>query len=107
MHLLVLSLEGPKSILIHLVDIYEHLLSIYNKSSDVNTEPAPLRLICDKLQFVSVDDIKHESRLLHKMIVEKGRRYERSTRGLSTVLKRIEDFLLKESENIAKFPTGD
>ncbi|XP_045792939.1 U-box domain-containing protein 13-like isoform X2 [Trifolium pratense] len=87
------------------VELYEHLLSIYNQSCDVNTEPAALRLICEKLQFVSLEDIKQESIAIHKMIVdghgffEKSEVFEENTQGLSIVLKKIEDFLLKESEN--------
>ncbi|CAJ2670317.1 unnamed protein product [Trifolium pratense] len=87
------------------LELYEHLLPIYNQSCDVNTETAALRLICEKLQFVSVEDIKQESIALHKMIVdgrgvfEKSGDFENNRQGLSIVLKKIEDFLLKESEN--------
>ncbi|WJX81802.1 non-specific serine/threonine protein kinase [Trifolium repens] len=87
------------------LELYEHLLPIYNQSCDVNTEPAALRLICEKLQFVNVEDIKQESIAIHKMIVdgrgvlEKSEGFEKNAQGLSIVLKKIEDFLSKESEN--------
>lgn len=89
------------------LELYEHLLSIYNQNSDVNTEHSALHLICEKLQFVSVEDIKQESLALHKMIVDGGGCFDKSTQGLSTVLKKIEDFLLKESENIAVLSSVD
>jgi len=81
------------------LELYEHLLSIYNQSCDVNTELAALRLICEKLKYVSVEDIKQESLALHKMIVDEGGCYGKSAQRLSMVLKKIEEFLLKESEN--------
>lgn len=81
------------------LELYEHLLSIYNQSCDVNAELAALRLICEKLKYVSVEDIKQESLALHKMIVDEGGCYEKSAQRLSMVLKKIEEFLLKESEN--------
>jgi len=65
----------------------------------VNTELAALRLICEKLKYVSVEDIKQESLALHKMIVDEGGCYGKSAQRLSMVLKKIEEFLLKESEN--------
>lgn len=80
-------------------ELYEHLLSIYNQSCDVTTESDALCLICEKLQFVSAEDIKQESLALHKVIVDRGGYYEKSLQGLAAVLRKIEDFLLKDSEN--------
>ncbi|CAL5192055.1 unnamed protein product [Lathyrus oleraceus] len=80
-------------------ELYEHLLSIYNQSCDVTTESDALRLICEKLQFVTAEDIKQESLALHKVIVDRGGYYEKSLQGLAAVLRKIEDFLLKDSEN--------
>lgn len=88
-------------------ELYDHLLSICNQSCDVNSEPAELRLICEKLQFVSVEDIKQESLALHKMVVDGGSCLEKSIQEMSIVLNKIEDFVSKESANVVLVSSGD
>lgn len=78
------------------LELYDHLLCIYNNQScDGNAE---LRLICEKLHFVNVEDIKQESLALHRMTVEDrvGCCFEKNMQGMSIVLKKIEDFVLKK-----------
>ncbi|KAK7373712.1 hypothetical protein VNO80_07128 [Phaseolus coccineus] len=81
--------------------LYEQLLSVYNQSYDVNAETAELSLICEKLQFMNVDDVKQESLALEKMAVERGDHSQKSIQDMSlVVLKKIQDFLMVESGNI-------
>jgi len=88
--------------------LYEQLLSVYNQSYDVNTETAELRLICEKLQFINVDDVKQESLALEKMAVERGDHSQKSIQDMSvSVLKKIQDFLVVESRNIIVSPSED
>ncbi|KAL2336671.1 hypothetical protein Fmac_011117 [Flemingia macrophylla] len=82
------------------LQLYDKLLSVYNQSYDVNTETAELRLICEKLQFLNVDDIKQESLTLQKMVVDRGDHSQKSIQDMSfVVLKKIQDFLVMESGN--------
>lgn len=88
--------------------LYEHLLSVYNQSYDVNTETAELRVICEKLQFLNVDDIKQESLALQKMVVDKGGYSQKNIQDMSlVVLKKIQDFLVMESGNNIVSPSED
>lgn len=82
------------------LQLYEHLLSVYNQSYDVNAETAELQLICENLQFLNVDDIKQESLALQKMVVDRGGHSQKSIRDMSLiVLKKIQDFLVMECGN--------
>ncbi|KAG4921819.1 hypothetical protein JHK85_051476 [Glycine max] len=88
--------------------LYEHLLFVYNQSYDVNTETAELRVICEKLQFLNVDDIKQESLALQKMVVDKGGYSQKNIHDMSlVVLKKIQDFLVMESGNNIVSPSED
>ena len=82
------------------LQLYDHLLSIYNQTYDVNTETDKLHIICENLHLMNVGDIKQESLALHKMVVDMGGHFEKSTQQMSTVLKKIEDFMLMESANV-------
>ncbi|XP_027352236.1 U-box domain-containing protein 13-like [Abrus precatorius] len=81
------------------LELYEHLLPVFNQSYDVNTETAELCLICEKLQFTHVDDIKQESLALQKMVVDRGFPFEKSIHDMSIVLKKFEEFLVMKSGN--------
>ncbi|TKY66061.1 U-box domain-containing protein 13 [Spatholobus suberectus] len=90
------------------LQLYEHLLSVCNQRYDVNTETAELRLICEKLQFLNVDDIKQDSLALQKMVVERGGRSQKSIWDVALlVLKKIQDFLVMESGNNIVLPSED
>ncbi|KAJ7942448.1 RING-type E3 ubiquitin transferase [Quillaja saponaria] len=49
------------------LELYEYLLSTYNHSYDANTDPAVLRIICERLQLMDIETIKKESLALHEM----------------------------------------
>ncbi|WVZ04921.1 hypothetical protein V8G54_018267 [Vigna mungo] len=83
------------------LQLYGQLLSVYNQSYDVNTQTAELRSICEKLQFINVDDVKQESLALEKM---GGERIQDMS---LVVLKKIQDFLMVESGNIIVSPSED
>lgn len=81
------------------LQFYEPLLSIFNQSYDLDTEPAELHVICEKLQYKNVEDIKKEYLALHKMVADRGCHLEKSTKRMSILLKKIEDFMRTESAN--------
>ncbi|KAK7395327.1 hypothetical protein VNO78_15878 [Psophocarpus tetragonolobus] len=88
--------------------LYDQLLSVYKQSYNVNTETSELRLICEKLQFINVDDVKQESLALQKMVVDIGGRRQESIWDMSlVVLKKIQDFLVVESGNKIVSPSED
>ncbi|KAK7293023.1 hypothetical protein RJT34_15883 [Clitoria ternatea] len=88
--------------------LYEHLLSVYNQGYDVYAEAAELRLICEKLQFINVDDVKQESLSLQKMVGDRDGHSQKSICDMSLfVLKKIEDFLVTESGNNIVLSTED
>uniref|UniRef100_A0A5B7AYL7 U-box domain-containing protein 12 n=1 Tax=Davidia involucrata TaxID=16924 RepID=A0A5B7AYL7_DAVIN len=83
------------------LELYEYLFSIYNQSNDVDTDPTILRTLCEKLEVMSVEDLKEESLALHEMVVASGRDEEESTEKMSMLLKKFEDFLQAENPNIS------
>ncbi|CAJ1798071.1 unnamed protein product [Sphenostylis stenocarpa] len=90
------------------LQLYEQLLSIYNQSNDEHTETSELRLICEKLQFINVDDVKQDSLALEKMVVERGAHSQKSIHEMSLVLlKKIQDFLIVDSGNNIVSPSED
>ncbi|KAI4354453.1 hypothetical protein L6164_003313 [Bauhinia variegata] len=47
-------------------ELHEYLLSNYNCRSDEISDSVILRVICEKLQFINVEDVKNEAVALHK-----------------------------------------
>lgn len=81
-------------------ELHDYLTSLYNPSYDINSDPVVLRLICERLQFINAEDIKQESVALQKIIESKDSDMERRTQDMLMVLKKIEDFVLKEPSNV-------
>ncbi|KAA8516440.1 hypothetical protein F0562_016733 [Nyssa sinensis] len=82
------------------LELYEYLFSIYNQSNDVDIEPTMMRLLCEKLEVMSVEDLNAESLALHEMVAASGRDEEESMEKMSMLLKKFEDFVLAENPNI-------
>ncbi|XP_057753257.1 U-box domain-containing protein 13-like [Arachis stenosperma] len=89
------------------LQLYDNLLSICNQSYDVIPEQDKLHIICKKLHFTNVGDIKQELIALDKMVVDMGGHFEKSTQDMSTVLKKIEDFILTESADVIMLSSDD
>ncbi|MED6181723.1 hypothetical protein PIB30_021993 [Stylosanthes scabra] len=89
------------------LQLYDDLLSICNQSYDVIPEQDKLHIICEKLHFTRVGDIKQELIALDKMFVDMGDQFEKSTQNISTVLKKIEDFILTESADVNTLSSDD
>ncbi|PPD88471.1 hypothetical protein GOBAR_DD14560 [Gossypium barbadense] len=49
------------------VELYEDLLSLYNKSNDAAADPDVLRRLAEKLQLVGIAELTQESLALHEM----------------------------------------
>lgn len=72
-------------------DLYNDLLSAYNNDADIDLEV--LRRLAEKLQLMTISDLKQESLALHEMVVassgDPGERIEK----ISMLLKKIKDYV--------------
>lgn len=78
------------------LELYEDLLSVYNQSSDVDTEPGVLHALCEKLMFMEVEDIKQESLALQEMASSIDEDLEESVKKMSILLKKFENYVQAE-----------
>jgi hypothetical protein len=78
------------------LELYEDLLSVYNQSNDVDTEPGVLHTLCEKLMFMEVEDIKQESLALQEMASSTDEDLEESVKKMSILLKKIENYVKAE-----------
>ncbi|KAK8486726.1 hypothetical protein V6N12_041722 [Hibiscus sabdariffa] len=82
------------------VELYEDLLSLYNKSSDVAADQDVLRRLAEKLQLVGIAELTQESLALHEMVSascgDPGEAFEK----MSNLLKKIKDFVQTENPNL-------
>ncbi|KAL9412914.1 hypothetical protein AB3S75_041552 [Citrus x aurantiifolia] len=82
------------------VELYEELLSLYNKNNDVTTDPAVLRRLAEKLQLMGIADLTQESLALHEMVASTGGDPEETIEKMSMLLKKIKDFVQTENPNL-------
>ncbi|KAK9290129.1 hypothetical protein L1049_008294 [Liquidambar formosana] len=82
-------------------ELYEDLLSIYNQSNDVDTGPAVLSKLCEKLQLLSTEDVKQESLAVHEMAAASGGEMGESMEKVTILLRKIEDFVQAENPHIS------
>lgn len=78
------------------VELYNDLASIYNKSTDLGSiDPSLLHKLADKLQLMSITDLKQESLALHELVAASdGRDPGENIEKMSMLLKKIKDFVL-------------
>ncbi|XP_039043962.1 U-box domain-containing protein 13-like isoform X2 [Hibiscus syriacus] len=83
------------------VELYEDLLSLFNKSSDGAADSDVLRRLAEKLQLVGIAELTQESIALHEMVSascgDPGETFEK----MSNLLKKIKDFVQTENPNLA------
>ncbi|GAY38113.1 hypothetical protein CUMW_034240 [Citrus unshiu] len=82
------------------VELYEELLSLYNKNNDVTTDPAVLRGLAEKLQLMGIADLTQESLALHEMVASTGGDPGETIEKMSMLLKKIKDFVQTENPNL-------
>lgn len=78
------------------LELYEDLLSMYNKSNDSNMDPGVLSTLCEKLKFVEVKDIRQESLALQEMAASNDGDLEETVKKMSILLKKFENYLETE-----------
>lgn len=82
------------------MELYEDLLSLYNKSKDAAIDPAVLRRSSEKLQLKGIADLTQESIALHEMVAATGGDPEENIEKMSMLLKKIKDFVQTENPNM-------
>ncbi|KAA8543899.1 hypothetical protein F0562_021924 [Nyssa sinensis] len=86
------------------VELYEDLLSLYNKSNDLAADPAVLRRLAEKLQLMGIADLTQESLALHEMVFVSGGDPGESIEKMSMLLKKIKDFVQTENPDMDSPP---
>ena len=89
------------------LELYEDLLSVYNQSNDVDTEPGILHTLCEKLMFMEVEDIKQESLALQEMASSTDEDLEESVKKMSILLEKIENYVKAEYCNTCPYASNN
>ena len=74
-------------------ELYNDVLFVYNMSTDANVDPSILRRLAEKLQLMTISDLKQESLALHEMVVASGGDPGEIIEKMSMLLKKIKDFM--------------
>jgi hypothetical protein len=82
------------------IELYTDLLSTYNMGPTVSVDPVILKRLAEKLQLVSIPDLKHESLALHEMAVSSGGDPGEVVEKMSNLLKKIKDFVQGENPEV-------
>ncbi|MBA0852000.1 hypothetical protein Goshw_030395 [Gossypium schwendimanii] len=82
------------------VELYEDLLSLYNKSNDAAADPEVLRRLAERLQLVGIAELMQESLALHEMVSASGGDPGAIFEKMSNLLKEIKDFVQTENPNL-------
>lgn len=73
-------------------ELYADLLMVYNLSADAKVDPAILQRLAEKLQLMTISDLKQESLALHEMVVTSGDPGQ-VIEKMSMLLKNVKDFV--------------
>ncbi|XP_028095913.1 U-box domain-containing protein 13-like isoform X2 [Camellia sinensis] len=83
------------------LQLYEHLFSIYNQSSDADIEPGLTRTLCEKLELMTIEQLKEESLALDEMVMSCGWDVVQTREKMLMVMKKFEDCVRAEHPNIS------
>ncbi|KAL3530738.1 hypothetical protein ACH5RR_010060 [Cinchona calisaya] len=82
------------------IELYDDLLSLYNRNNESTADPTVLRRLVEKLQLTGISDLTQESLALHEMVAATGGDLDESIEKMSMVLKKIKDFVQTENPDI-------
>ncbi|XP_054814172.1 U-box domain-containing protein 13-like isoform X2 [Prosopis cineraria] len=88
------GVDGPDD------ELYDDILSLYDKSTDAATDPAVLRRLAEKLQLMGISDLTQESLALHEMVAASSGDPGASIEKMSMLLKKIKDYV--QTENLVQ-----
>ncbi|XP_077239126.1 plant U-box 13 [Tasmannia lanceolata] len=82
------------------IELYSDLSSAYNNCNDADIDPDVLKRLAEKLELMSLADLKQESLALHEMVSasagDPGENFEK----MSMLLKKIKDFVQTENPDM-------
>lgn len=86
------------------VELSEDLSSLYDKGSDVAADPSVLKRLIEKLQLTRINDLTHESIILHEMVTASGGDPGENIEKMSMLLKLFKDFVQTDNLNVDSPP---
>ncbi|KAK1412811.1 hypothetical protein QVD17_34334 [Tagetes erecta] len=86
------------------VEFSEDLSSLYDKGSDVAADPSVLKRLIEKLQLTRINDLMHESIILHEMVTDSGGDPGENIEKMSMLLKLFKDFVQTDNPNVDSPP---
>ncbi|KAD6119845.1 hypothetical protein E3N88_11116 [Mikania micrantha] len=81
------------------IELSEDLSSLYDKGSDVAVDPSVLKRLIEKLQLTRIDDLTHESIILHEMVTASDGDPGENIEKMSMLLKIFKDFVQTDNPN--------
>ncbi|XP_074559347.1 U-box domain-containing protein 13-like [Curcuma longa] len=87
-------------------ELYTELLMVYHMSVDANVDCSILQRLAEKLELMSVSDLKQESVILHEMVANDGDHGE-VIEKMSMLLKRIKDFVQTHESELVSLTSRD
>ncbi|CAM9003615.1 unnamed protein product [Rhodiola kirilowii] len=82
------------------VELYEDLLSLYNRRNNAASDAVVLRRCAGKLQLTRITDLTDESLALHEMVATSGGDPGEIIEKMSMLLKMIKDFVQTDNPNM-------
>lgn len=74
-------------------ELYNDLLFVHNKSTESDVDPAILSRLAEKLQLLTISDLKQESLALHEMAIASGGDPGNVIEKMVMLLKKFKDFM--------------
>uniref|UniRef100_A0A6V7QU10 RING-type E3 ubiquitin transferase n=1 Tax=Ananas comosus var. bracteatus TaxID=296719 RepID=A0A6V7QU10_ANACO len=74
-------------------ELYNDLLFVHNKSTESDVDAAILRRLAEKLQLLTISDLKQESLALHEMVIASGGDPGNVIEKMAMLLKKFKDFM--------------
>ena len=74
-------------------ELHTDLLSVYSMSADAKVDSTILQSLAEKLQLMTISDLKQESIALHEMVVSSGGDPGKIIEKMVMLLKKVKDFV--------------
>ncbi|RWW84871.1 hypothetical protein BHE74_00006495 [Ensete ventricosum] len=81
-------------------ELHTDLLSVYSMSADAKVDTTILQSLAEKLQLMTISDLKQESVALHEMVVSSGGDPGKVIEKMVMLLKKIKDFVQMQEPEV-------
>ncbi|KAJ8479803.1 hypothetical protein OPV22_023530 [Ensete ventricosum] len=81
-------------------ELHTDLLSVYSMSADAKVDATILQSLAEKLQLMTISDLKQESVALHEMVVSSGGDPGKVIEKMVMLLKKIKDFVQMQEPEV-------